>query len=175
MNSNIKNTIREIQQDPALKGKEAIVACLNRKCESMLEDAHLLTAEGSIQPVCYETSSDGERADEAVIRLSEDGGDLVSFHETRPSSKDHRPNGIRVQHEELDFPCVAFCNTGEERLTVDGEWVEPGDYVVVQEKDINDPEVQKALAAFIASPEVQADIMEVQREYAEKMRGKEQA
>ena len=175
MKNKTAKIIREIQRAHKPGGEGMLIVCLNRDCDSMLEDAYLLSAEGRLQQVYYATSIDGDRADEAVIRLTEDGGDLVSFHETRPSSKDRRPNGIRVLHEELDFPCAAFCNTGEERLTVDGEWVEPGGYVVVQEKDINDPEVQKALAAFIASPEVQADIMEVQREYAERMRGKEQA
>ena len=73
----------------------------------------------------------------------------MAFHESRPSSRDGRPNGIRVHHENLDFPCVVFCNSGKERLTVDGKWVEPGEYTSVQEVDPNSPEGQKVLQEYL--------------------------
>lgn len=167
----IKRITDQIQRDAKLGLGEKIVICLNRTQEAMLEDACLLIAGGGAQEIFWETFSDGDRADEAVIRMSEDGDALVAFHESRPSSRDHRPNGIRVHHEELDFPCVVFCNSGEEPLTVDGEWLAPGEYTAVQEVDVNSPEVQKFFEAYIKSPEVIEGIEEARRSYAEKRKG----
>ena len=167
-----KRIAEKIQQDPELSSGEKLIACLDRSQESMLAGACLLTAGDGIQEIFYETSSDGGRADEAVIRMSEEGDDLTAFHETRPSSRDHRPNGIRVHHEELNFPCVVFRNSGEEPLTVDGKWLAPGEYTAVQEVDVNSPEVQKFFEAYIKSPEVMEGIEEARRSYAEKKRGR---
>lgn len=167
----LKRITDQIQRDAELRRGEKIVICLNRTQEAMLEDACLLIAGGGAQEIFWETFSDGDRADEAVIRMSEDGDALVAFHESRPSSRDHRPNGIRVHHEELDFPCVVFCNSGEEPLTVDGEWLAPGEYTAVQEVDVNSPEVQKFFEAYIKSPEVIKGIEEARRSYAEKRKG----
>ena len=158
---NINRTINGIQQDSKLKSSEKLIICLNRSCDSMLEYACLLTANGKIQDAFWTTCRGGDQADEAVVQIVEGGEDLAAFHESRPSSRDGRPNGIRVHHEELDFPCVVFCNSGKERLTVDGEWVEPGEYVSVQETDPNSPEVRKAMEEFILSPEVWGEIKEV--------------
>lgn len=168
----IMGIVDRIRQDSSLNQGDKILACLNRGCDSMLEGAYLITASG-VQDVYWETSSDGIQADEAVIRMSKDRTNLVSFHESRPSSRDHRPNGIRVHREELDFPCVVFCNGGVERVTVDGEWLAPGEYVSIQEADLNDPEVQKFLDEYIRSPEVTAGVEEARRAYAEKIKGKE--
>ena len=168
----LKRITDQIQRDAELGLGEKIVICLNRTQEAMLEDACLLIAGDGAQEIFWETFSDGDRADEAVIRMSEDGDALVAFHESRPSSRDHRPNGIRVHHEELDFPCVVFCNSGEEPLTVDGKWLAPGEYTAVQEVDINSPEVQKFFEAYIKSPEVMEGIEEARRSYAEKKRGR---
>lgn len=162
-----------IKKDSNLTPGGKIIACLNRQCGSMLEGACLLTAEGGIQEVFWETSSDGVQADEAVIRMSEDGADLVAFHGSRPSSKDHCPNGIRVHHEELDFPCVVLYNSGAERLTVDGEWLAPGEYTAIQEADAASPEVQKFLNEYIRSPKVMEGIEGARRAYAEKSGKKE--
>lgn len=164
----IKRIADKIQRDAELGFGEKILICVDRKQESMLNDACLLIAEGGIREVFWETSSDGIQADEAVIRMSEDGADLVAFHESRPSSKDHRPNGIRVHHEELDFPCIVFYNSGAERLTVDGKWLAPGEYTAIQEADANSPEVRKFLDQYIKSPEVMEGIEEARRAYAEK-------
>lgn len=169
MNANdIKRITDKIQRDAELGSGEKIVICLDRTRDSMLEDAYLLTTGGCIQEVFWETSCDGIQADEAVIRMSEDGDDLVAFHESRRSSRNHRPNGIRVHHEELDFPCVVFYNSGEEQLTVDGEWLAPGEYTTVQEVDLNSPEARKFLEEYLKSPEVMAGFEEVRRSYAEK-------
>lgn len=167
----LKRITDQIQRDAELGLGEKIVICLNRTQEAMLEDACLLIAGGGAQEIFWETFSDGDRADEAVIRMSEDGDALVAFHESRPSSRDHRPNGIRVHHEELDFPCIVFCNSGEEPLTVDGKWLAPGEYTAVQEVDVNSPEVQKFFEAYIKSPEVIKGIEEARRSYAEKRKG----
>lgn len=145
-----------------------IIVCLDRNRESMLADAWLLTARGGVQEVFWEASFDGDRADEAVVRMSEDGDDLVAFHESRPSSRDHRPNGVRVHHEELNFPCVVFYNSGEEPITVDGEWLAPGEYTTVQEVDSNSPEAQKFFEEYLKSPEVMRGVEEARRSYAEK-------
>ena len=168
----IMEIVDRIRQDSSLNQGNKILACLNRGCGSMLEGAYLIT-EGDVQEVFWETSCDGIQADEAVIRMSEDGDDLVAFHESRPSSRDHRPNGIRVHHEELDFPCVVFYNSGEERLTVDGEWLAPGEYITVQEVDLSSPEAQKFLEEYLKSPEVMEGFEEVRRAYAEKIKEKE--
>lgn len=169
MNANdIKRITDKIQRDAELGPGEKIVIFLDRTRGSMLEDACLLTTEGDVQDVYWETFCDGIQADEAVIRMSEDGDDLVAFHESRPSSRDHRPNGIRVHHEELDFSCVVFYNSGEEQLTVDGEWLAPGEYTTVQEVDLNSPEARKFLEEYLKSPEVMAGFEEVRRSYAEK-------
>lgn len=141
--------IRAIQQDANLIPGAKIIVRLNRNCPSMLEDAFLLDAGGRLQNAFWTAEPGIDQADEAAIRLSEDGDDLVTFHETRPSSKDHRPNGIRVGRGELDFPCVVFFNGGNEPLTVDGDWIAPGGWTFIQERDINDPEVQAALADFL--------------------------
>lgn len=163
----IKRITDKIQRDAGLGSGEKIVICLDRARESMLADACLLTAGGGVQELFWETFSDEERADEAVIRMSKDGADLAAFHESRPSSKDHRPNGVRVHHEELGFPCVVFYNSGEEQLTVDGEWLAPGEHTAVREVDINSPEVQKALEDYLKSPEVLNGIERARRLNAE--------
>lgn len=163
-----KRIAEKIQQDPELSSGEKLIACLDRSQESMLAGACLLTAGDGIQEIFYETSSDGGRADEAVIRMSEEGDDLTAFHETRPSSRDHRPNGIRVHHEELNFPCVVFYNSGEEPLTADGKWLAPGEYTAVQEVDINSPEAQTALDEYLRSPEVLNGFGELRRQTREK-------
>ena len=168
----IMEIVDRIRQDSSLNQGNKILACLNRGCGSMLEGAYLIT-EGDVQDVYWETSCDGIHADEAVIRMSEDGADLVAFHESRPSSKDHCPNGIRVHHEELDFPCVVLYNSGAERLTVDGKWLAPGEYTAIQEADAASPEVQKFLNEYIRSPKVMEGIEEARRAYAEKSGKKE--
>lgn len=175
---NLKNNsgmIDRIRQDSKLKSGEKLIICLNRSCGSMVEDACLLTTEGKVQNVFWTTDSSGVQADEASIQLVKGGPDIVVFHESRPSSRDGRPNGIRVHHDELDFPCVVFCNSGKERLTVDGEWVEPGEYTAVQEVDINSPEVRKAMKEFMNSPEVREGIEEARRAYKEKKKREEKA
>lgn len=148
---NIDGIVDEIQQDPNLKTGDKLIICLDRSYDSMLEDACLLTADGKIQDAFWTTYSSGDQADEAAVRLVEDGDNLVAFHESRPSSRDGRPNGIRVHHEDLDFPCVVFYNSGKERLTVDGEWVEPREYTSVQEVDPHSPEGQKVLQEYLKS------------------------
>lgn len=165
---NIKRIADMLQQDPELKSGEKIIVCLDRKWDSMLAGACLLTAGDSFHEIFCKTSSDDGRADEAVIRMSECGDDLVAFHETRPSSRDYRPNGIRVHHEELNFPCVVFYNSGEEPLTVDGEWLTPGEYTAIQEVDINSPEAQKALEEYLKSPEVLNGFEKMRRQMREK-------
>lgn len=165
---NINRMIDKIRQDAKLKTGEKLIVCLNRSCDSMLEEACLLTADGKIQDAFWTKCSGGGQADEASIQLVEDGPDVVAFHESRPSSRDGRPNGIRIHREDLDFPCVVFYNNGSERLTVDGDWVEPGEYTSVQEVDINSPEARKALEEFIHSPELRDEIEETRRELAGK-------
>lgn len=172
---NNSGMIDRIQQDSKLKSGEKLIVCLNRSCNSMLEDACLLTAEGKVQDAFWTTDSSGVQADEASIQLVEGGPDVVVFHESRPSSRDGRSNGIRVHHDELDFPVVIFINVGEEKLTLDGEWVEPGEYTAVQEVDINSPEAQKAMKEFMSSPEVREGIEEARRAYEEKKKREEKA
>lgn len=164
---NMDSAVSRIQGDPQLGSVDKIVIFANRDCDSMLEDACLVTGEGAIRDVFWTTSMSGEQADEAAVQLVEGGPDVVAFHESRPSSRDGRPNGIRVHHEDLGFPCVV-CNSGKARLTVDGQWVEPGEYTSVQGVDSNNPEAQKALEEFIRSPEVHEEIEEVRREVAKK-------
>lgn len=168
-NKKIVEIADRINQDPELNPGDKILVCLNRSCGSMLEDAYLLTG-GGIRDIYWEASSDGSQADEAVIRMSKDGDDLVAFHESRQNTRDRRPNGIRVHHEDLDFPCVVFCNSGEERLTGDGKWLAPGEYTAVQEVDPNSPEARKFLEEYLRSPEVLAGVEAAQRDYAEKHR-----
>lgn len=163
----IKRITDKIQRDAGLRSGEKIIICLDRKRESMLAYACLLTAEGGVREIFWEPSSDGIQADEAVIRMSEDEADLVAFHESRSNSRDYRPNGIRVHHEALDFPCVVFYNSGEEQLAVDGEWLAPGKYTTVREVDINSPEAQKALEDYLKSPEVLNGIERARRLNAE--------
>lgn len=122
----LRDMIDKIQQDPELKSSEKLIICLNRIYDSMLEDAYLLTAGGEIRDAFWETSSDGLQEDEAAVQLVEGGPDIAAFHESQPSSRDGRPNGICTG--DLYFPCVVFYNSGDERLTVDGDWVEPGEY-----------------------------------------------
>lgn len=147
----INRIVNEVRQDTELGVGEKLIICLNRVYDSMLEDAWLLTAEGAVRDAFWETSSDALQADEAAVQLVEDGPDIVTFHESWPSSRDGRPNGIRVHHDDLYFPCVVFYNSGDERLTVDGEWVEPGEYVSIQEVAPNSPEARKALEDLIHS------------------------
>lgn len=164
---NITKIITDIRRDPELQGQDKmILVCLNRACDSMLEDAFFLPAEGELPQRMYQEINygDGTMADEAVIRMSEDAVDLVTFHETRPNSRDHRPNGVRFHHEEIDFPCIIAYNSGRERMTVDGEWVSPGSYITILDVDINSPEAQKFLEKFIRSPEVMKGIEEVRRD-----------
>lgn len=94
--------------------------------------------------------------------MSEDGYDLVTFHEARPNSRDHRPNGVRFRHAELEFSCIVY-NSGQEHMTVDGEWVSPGSYIVIKNVDVNAPEVRKALEEFVRSSEVMKGIEEARR------------
>lgn len=169
----INRIVNKVRQDAKLSVGEKLLVCMNRSCDSMLEDAYLLTAEGAVRDVFWTTSMSGDQADEASIQLVEDGPDVVVFHESRPSSRDGHPNGIRIHHEELDFPCVVFFNSGKECLTVDGEWVEPGEYTTVQEVDINSPEAQKVLREWLRSPEVQKSVEKVRREYEEKKKREE--
>ncbi|MBD5083781.1 MAG: hypothetical protein HDT33_01610 [Clostridiales bacterium] len=166
----IEKIINKIQQDPEFKSVDKVVICLNKECPSMLEDAFLLSAEGELQRIIAESCINDDQADEAVIRSSESGDDLVTFHETRTSSYNYRPNGIRVHDEDIHFPCVVFWNSGKERLTVEGEWVSPGDYTAIQQMDINSPEAQEALKAHLNSPEVQEGIREAQEMFEEKER-----
>lgn len=69
--NNISGMINRIQRDAKIKSSEKLIVCLNRSCDSMLEDACLLTASGKIQDVFLITeSSGGDQADEAAVRLS---------------------------------------------------------------------------------------------------------
>lgn len=171
----IKGIADVIRQDSALKTGAKLIICLNRSCDSTLEDACLLTADGKIQDALWTCRSGDDQADEAAVWLVEDEKDLVAFHESRPSSRDGRPNGIRVHYEALNFPCVVFYNSGKERLTVDGKWVEPGEYMSVLEEDINSPKVQKALYEYLCRPDVQEEVESVRQEYDEKTRKGEKA
>lgn len=170
MKNKIKRIVGDIQRDPELRSGDKVLICLNKECPSMLEDAFLLSAEGELQRIIAESNDNDDQADDAVIRLSEDGEDLVAFHETRPNSRNHCPNGIRVHHEERNFPCVVFCNVGKESLTVDGGWVSPGSYTWYQDVDSNDPGLQKAWDAYLNSAEVQEGIREAQEMFEEKER-----
>ncbi len=172
---NIKKMTGAIQSDPELMSREKIVVCLDRGYDSMLAGAFLWTAGDGLREIFYETTSDGDRADEAVVRMSEDGIDLVAFHETRPSSRDRRPNGIRVHHEDLNFPCAVFYNSGEEPLTVDGEWLAPGEYTTIQELDPDSPELQSFWAEYLKSPEVLKGVEEARRRHAEVEEARRQA
>lgn len=168
----IEKLASTIQQDPQLRSGEKLIVCLDRECLSMLEDAYLLSAEGTLQQaVCASSiSADPDLADDAEIQSPEDGSLLVAFHETRPNSKTHCPNGIRVNWDSLDFPCVVFYNAGSERLTVEGEWIAPGEYHSIQDVDNQSPEGQAALLKYMSSPEVQEGIAEAQRMFEEKKR-----
>lgn len=172
---NIEKKLSEIRQDPELKGREMIVVCLNKAELSMLEDAFLLSAEGKLRRICGTPYMNSALADDAEIRLTEDGEVMVAFHETRTNSFNHRPNGILMSAQE--HPCVVFLNTGKESLTVgiedddhDSERVAPGGYTFFREVDSNDPELQKAWEAYMNSPKVLEGIREAQEQYAEKKR-----
>lgn len=154
---NIDRMLSEIQRDPALGAGEKLAVCLNRSCDSMLEDAFLLTPEGEVRDAFWAVSMNGCQPDEASITLTENGAGVAAFRESQPSSRDGRPGGIQVCHDELYFPCVVFCNSGRESLTVDGQWIEPGEYVSVQETDPNRPEARWGLGASIRSSEAQTD------------------
>lgn len=157
--------LNEIQEDIALKNGEIIIVEVDRECDSMLKDAHLLTADGAIQQVQWATFNSVDQADSAEISLSEGSDAVVSFHLTRPSDRDHRPNGIRLHHEELGVPCVVFVNSGKEALTLDGKWLEPGKYVAVCERNMDDPDVQTFFwQNFLQRPDVQKEIHKVQQE-----------
>lgn len=164
VNQKIKKIVHEIETDPKLKvmGNLVIVG-LNQACESKLEDAWLCSADGVLSPLPWATYSTDDQANSAEVMLSDGGDAVVTFHESRPNSRDHRPNGIRIHHEELEVPYVVFANVGEERLTVDGEWVEPGAWMTVRERSIDDSEVQDALWNFLQSPEVQKEIEAARR------------
>lgn len=159
-----ERVLKEIQEDIALKNGEIIIVEVDRECDSMLRGAYRLTADSTVEQVAWETVSSVDEADSAKISLSEGGEAVVAFHLTRPSNRDHRPNGIRLHHEELGVPCVVFVNSGKEALTLDGEWLEPGKYVTVRERDMDDPDVQAFFRReFLQRPDVQAEIREVQQ------------
>lgn len=152
-------------------GKKLPIVCANRDYDAMLEDAFLLTAEGGVEKVVWTTSIGGELADGAVIRLTEDGDVLLALHESRPNSKNNRPNGIRVY--KMGVPVAVVYNSGSERLTVEGKWIEPGCYEPVcpnRERDMGDPEVREAFDAFLRSPQVTESIKETIKAFDEKNR-----
>ena len=160
-----KRVLNEIQKDMALKNGEIIIVEVDRECDSMLKNAYHLTTDGAVEQLPWETFSSVDEADCAKIFLSEGGDAVVAFHLTRPSNRDHRPNGIRFHHDELGVPGVVFVNSGKEALTLDGEWLEPGKYVAVCERDMNDPDVQAFFwQDFLQRPDVQREIYKVQQE-----------
>lgn len=162
--TNFERVLQEIQKTTALKDGEIILVEMDRECDSMLKDAYHLTADGAVEQVLWETFSSVDAADCAKIFPSEGGDAVVAFHLTRPSNRDHRPNGIRLHHEELGVPCVVFVNSGKEALTFDGEWLEPGEYFSVCDRNMDDPDVQAFFwQDFLQRPDVQAEIREVQR------------
>lgn len=163
---NVQSVLKKIQSNAALKTGDIIVIEVDRECESMLKEAYHFNADGVVEQLPWETFSSVDQADSAKISLSEGGDTVVTFHLTRPSGQDHRPNGIRLHSDELDVPCVVFVNAGEEALTLDGDWIEPGKYVVVCERDLDDPDVQASLQEFLQRPDVQAEIRNVQQEQA---------
>ena len=163
--TNFERVLKEIRENVALKTDEIIIVKVDRECDSMLKDAYCLTADGAVEQVPWETFSGVDQAESAEISLSESGDAVVAFHLTRPSDRDHRPNGIRLHCDELGVPCVVFVNCGNEALTLDGEWIEPGKYVTVCEQDMNDPDVQASFRQeFLWHPDVQTGIREVQQE-----------
>ncbi len=136
---NLEKTIADIRRNPKLKDGDKLIVCVNPACISMLEDAYLLPAAGSLRDAFW-TIGEDDGSESAAIRLSEDGDDLVLFHLTR--------TGLGITVAEADFPCVVFVNTGHEFLTVDGRRVGSGAYHFIQEAALSDPEVQEALGAL---------------------------
>lgn len=177
MEMNIEKNISGIRRDPHLRNGDKIVICVNKERPSMLENALLLTAEGALRQMIGDPITGG-KSDGAEVRLTEGGEALVTFHETRTNSLNRRPNGILVSTRE--FPCVVFCNTGSQRLTVGVEheknssvWVAPGGYTFMQDRDMNDPEVQDALRALIQSPEIEEEVEDLRRQMEEEKEGGE--
>lgn len=106
----------------------------------------------------YATSESCDEADSAEIFLSDEGDAVLSFHLTRLSKRDHRPNGIRIHSEPWDVSCVVFVNSGQEAVTVEGEWLEPGKHVAKPERDNSDPKVQEYFwHGYYLRPDVQAE------------------
>ena len=140
--THFERVAKEILKEEALKNVEIVIVGVDRECDSMLKDACLLTAKGEIEPVSWATYENADLSDSAEISLSDDGDAVVVFHLTRPSGREHRSNGIQVLYDELDVPCVVFINVGKAALTLDGDWIEPGKYVMICERDLNDPDVQ---------------------------------
>ena len=168
----MKNEIlNKICSDPKLSSKkELVVVDLNALEDVMLQDAYLLTADRKVKELCCETSSSGIREDEAEIKSCEDGTILVSYHLARRNSKTGRCNGIRFgEEDEMNVETVVFANVGQKRLTVEKDWVDPGNYVVFEEISGDDPEFRKAVEAFLQRPEVQEDIAEAQRQVNKKI------
>ena len=160
----VERVLKAIQEDVALKTGKIIIVEVDRDCPSMLKNAYLLTADGAIEQVSCATFSGEDQADSAEISLCEGDDAVVYFHLTLPSGPNHRPNGIRLHDDELGVPCVVFVNTGKEALTLDGDWIEPGKYVVVRERDMGDPDVQAFFwQNFLQRPDIQAEIRKVQQ------------
>lgn len=162
--------IREVRQEPDLKDKELVLICVNRDYPSMLEDAYLLRKDGTFQQLLCEANEGIDRADWAEIKRPENEEVLVEFCESRNNKKnpDGRPNGIRWMSEGEHFPCEVYYNSGDERVTVDGKWVAPGDFQYFCDLDPNSEEAKRMWDAYMRSPAVQEGIAEVQRAFEEK-------
>lgn len=162
-----ERALEEIREDAVRKNGEILIVKLDSTCKAMLQDAHLLTADGVIKPVPWNTVDDDDRADAAEIYLREGGDAVVSFHVTRPARTKHRPNGIRYNIHEHAY--VILVNVGEEAITVDGDWIKPGGCTALCEAEFSDPEVQEFFwQNFMQRSDVQREISNAQSEYTQR-------
>lgn len=154
-------------KEPNLLAGEKVLALLDREEVEFifLRSAYLLVDGKVVQVLSISTDMDGEHDSDTVEICREgDSEPVVSWHATRRNSKTKQPNGIRIHDEEL-IADVIFFNAGSGRITVDGTWVEPGEYHSIIEIGPGSPEFQKAMEAFLNSPETQESVRKAQEDY----------
>lgn len=145
-------TLAELRAEKALKNlKEILIIELNADEDVMLDRAYLLNlGTGTAEGCCFEThEADGDVHLYDWAEVYADNGQtnlLLEMVTTRPSSKTKRPNGVKFGGSEQECPdhLVAF-NSGGKRLTVNGEWLAPGEYSLYLTPSMDDPAVQEAL------------------------------
>lgn len=152
--------LNELRAEKALKNlKEILIIELNADEDVMLDRAYLLNlGTGAAENCCFETcGADGDvhpydwaevYADDEQTRL------LLEMVTTRPQSNTKKPNGVKFGGSERECPdYLAAFNSGGRKLTVNGEWLAPGEYCLHLTPSMDDPAVQADLMRQIKERE----------------------